>query len=164
MSIVQQVIRSNWLQRETIRICRQTINPFLLELQHYRYQSTNPVKYDDETLKQMIKNDKVVIFMKGVPESPRCGFSNAVVQVLRMHGVPFQAHNVLESDELRKAIKDFTSWPTIPQIFLNGEFIGGCDILLEKHQNGEFIEDLKKIGIKSQILVQMEEDSKNKKD
>lgn len=81
MSIVQQVIRSNWLQRETIRICRQTINPFLLELQHYRYQSTNPVKYDDETLKQMIKNDKVVIFMKGVPESPRCGFSNAVVQV-----------------------------------------------------------------------------------
>lgn len=81
MSIVQQVIRSSWLQRETIRICRQTINPFLLELQHYRYQSTNPVKYDDETLKQMIKNDKVVIFMKGVPESPRCGFSNAVVQV-----------------------------------------------------------------------------------
>ncbi|OTF69680.1 hypothetical protein BLA29_015062 [Euroglyphus maynei] len=79
MSIVQQVIRSNWrLQRG---ICRQTINPLLLELQQYRYQSTNPVKYDEETLKQIINNDKVVIFMKGVPESPRCGFSNAVVQV-----------------------------------------------------------------------------------
>lgn len=84
-------------------------------------------------------------------------------KVLRMHGVPFQAHNVLESDDLRKAIKDFTSWPTIPQIFLNGEFIGGCDILLEKHQNGELIEDLKKIGIKSKILAEME-DMKNKKD
>lgn len=70
-----------------------------------------------------------------------------------MHGAPFEAHDVLESDELRKAIKDYTSWPTIPQIFFNGEFIGGCDILLEKHQNGELIEDLKKIGITSQILL-----------
>lgn len=69
-----------------------------------------------------------------------------------MHGVPFQSHDVLSSEELRKNIKDLTSWPTIPQIFIDGEFIGGCDILLEKHQNGELIEDLSKIGIKSQIL------------
>lgn len=81
MSIVQQIIRSSWLQKGTNQICRQSVNPFLWQLQQYRYQSTNPVKYDDETLKQMIENDKVVIFMKGVPESPRCGFSNAVVQV-----------------------------------------------------------------------------------
>lgn len=81
MSIVQQIIRSSWLQKGTNQICRQNINPFLWQLQQYRYQSANPVKYDDETLKQMIENDKVVIFMKGVPESPRCGFSNAVVQV-----------------------------------------------------------------------------------
>lgn len=69
-----------------------------------------------------------------------------------MHGVPFQSHDVLSSEELRKNIKDFTSWPTIPQIFIDGEFIGGCDILLEKHQNGELIEELLKVGIKSQIL------------
>lgn len=76
-----------------------------------------------------------------------------------MHGVPFQSHNVLDSEELRKAIKDFTSWPTIPQIFIDGEFIGGCDILLEKHQNGELIEDLMKVGIKSQILKDSETSS-----
>lgn len=73
-----------------------------------------------------------------------------------MHGVPFSAHDVLSSDQLRKAIKDYTSWPTIPQIFIDGEFIGGCDILLEKHQNGELIEDLQKVGITSQILQEYE--------
>ena len=90
--------------------------------------------------------------MKGDPQQPRCGFSNAVVQVLRMHGVPYEAHDVLASEDLRKGIKDYTNWPTIPQIFVNGEFIGGCDILLEKHQNGELIEDLKKVGITSTLL------------
>ena len=74
-----------------------------------------------------------------------------------MHGVPFQSHDVLSSEELRKGIKDFTSWPTIPQIFIDGEFIGGCDILLEKHQNGEPIEDLLKVGIKSQILKEAQD-------
>lgn len=69
-----------------------------------------------------------------------------------MHGVNFQSHDVLASEELRKAIKDYTSWPTIPQIFVDGQFIGGCDILLEKHQNGELVEDLSKVGIKSQLL------------
>ncbi|KAI2809093.1 hypothetical protein RDWZM_003502 [Blomia tropicalis] len=115
--------------------------------------------FDNDGLTKMVKSDKVVVFMKGVPEAPKCGFSNAVVQVLRMHGVPFQSHNVLDSEELRKAIKDFTSWPTIPQIFIDGEFIGGCDILLEKHQNGELIEDLMKVGIKSQILKDSETSS-----
>ena len=74
-----------------------------------------------------------------------------------MHDAPFQSHDVLASETLRKAIKDFTNWPTIPQIFINGEFIGGCDILLEKHQNGELIEDLLKVGIKSQILKEAQE-------
>jgi len=69
-----------------------------------------------------------------------------------MHGVPYEAHDVLASEELRKGIKDYTSWPTIPQIFINGEFVGGCDILLEKHQNGELIDDLQKVGIKSALL------------
>ena len=84
-------------------------------------------------------------------------------QVLRMHGVPYEAHDVLSSEDLRKGIKDYTSWPTIPQIFINGEFVGGCDILLEKHQNGELIDDLKKIGIKSALLEeQIQNENKEK--
>lgn len=75
-----------------------------------------------------------------------------IVEVFRMHGVDYDAHDVLSSHDLRKGIKDYTSWPTIPQIFINGEFIGGCDILLEKHQNGELIDELQKVGIKSALL------------
>ncbi|CAG2116159.1 unnamed protein product, partial [Medioppia subpectinata] len=101
---------------------------------------------------KLVANNKVVVFMKGDPQQPRCGFSNAVIQVLRMHGVEYDAHDVLSSEELRKGIKDYTSWPTIPQVFINGEFVGGCDILLEKHQNGELVDDLQKIGIKSALL------------
>ncbi|MCL4124672.1 UNVERIFIED_CONTAM: hypothetical protein GTU68_021147 [Idotea baltica] len=96
--------------------------------------------------------------MKGTPEEPRCGFSNAVVQVLRMHGVQYDAHNVLDNEQVRQGIKEYSEWPTIPQIFLNSEFVGGCDILIQMHQNGELIEELKKIGITSALL----QDSKNK--
>ena len=84
--------------------------------------------------------------------------------MFRMHGVKYDSHDVLVDEELRKGIKEFTSWPTIPQIFINGEFIGGCDILLEKHQNGELIDDLQKIGIRSALLDQQNnEDQENKK-
>lgn len=90
--------------------------------------------------------------MKGIPEEPRCGFSNAVVQILRMHGVTYDAHDVLKNEELRQGIKDFSNWPTIPQVYINGDFVGGCDILLEMHKNGELIEELKKAGITSALL------------
>ncbi|KAL6436540.1 hypothetical protein ACFW04_004781 [Cataglyphis niger] len=90
--------------------------------------------------------------MKGVPEEPRCGFSNAVVQILRMHGVTYEAHDVLKDEELRQGIKDFSNWPTIPQVYINGDFVGGCDILLEMHKNGELIEELKKAGITSTLM------------
>lgn len=104
----------------------------------------------------LVKKNKVVVFMKGIPEEPRCGFSNAVVQVLRMHGVTYDAHDVLKDEELRQGIKDFSKWPTIPQVFINGDFVGGCDILLEMHRNGELIEELKKVGIKSALLEKEE--------
>lgn len=90
--------------------------------------------------------------MKGNPEAPRCGFSNAVVQILRMHGVQYDSHDVLQNDEIRQGIKDFTNWPTIPQVFIKGEFVGGCDILMQMHQNGELVEELKKVGIRSALL------------
>ncbi|KAK0081122.1 hypothetical protein PV325_012741 [Microctonus aethiopoides] len=103
-------------------------------------------------ISHLVKKNKVVVFMKGVPEAPKCGFSNAVAQILRMHGVEYDSHDVLENEELRQGIKDFSNWPTIPQVFMNGEFVGGCDILLQMHQNGELVEELEKIGIKSALL------------
>ncbi|XP_015124786.1 glutaredoxin-related protein 5, mitochondrial [Diachasma alloeum] len=112
----------------------------------------------------LIKHTKVVVFMKGVPDAPRCGFSNAVVQILRMHGVKYDAHDVLANEELRQGVKDFSNWPTIPQVFMNGEFVGGCDILLQMHQNGELIEELKKIGITSALLQEEPNESSSKPD
>lgn len=109
-----------------------------------------------ENIGQLVKNNKVVVFMKGVPDAPKCGFSNAVVQILRMHGVTYDSHNVLENEDIRQGVKEFSDWPTIPQIFINGEFVGGCDILLQLHQNGELIEELKKVGIVSALLEKEE--------
>ncbi|XP_058797557.1 glutaredoxin-related protein 5, mitochondrial [Phymastichus coffea] len=110
-----------------------------------------------EEISNLVKKNKVVVFMKGVPEEPRCGFSNAVVQIMRMHGVQYDAHDVLKNEDLRQGIKDFSNWPTIPQVFINGEFVGGCDILLQLHQNGELVEELKKVGITSALLNQEQE-------
>ncbi|KAG8561779.1 hypothetical protein GDO81_015474 [Engystomops pustulosus] len=106
-----------------------------------------------EHLDGLVKKDKVVVFIKGTPAQPLCGFSNAVVQILRMHGVDdYAAYNVLEDQDLRQGVKNYSNWPTIPQVFLNGEFVGGCDILLQMHQNGDLVEELKKLGIRSALL------------
>ncbi|XP_073434151.1 glutaredoxin-related protein 5, mitochondrial [Dendrobates tinctorius] len=106
-----------------------------------------------EHLEGLVKKDKVVVFMKGSPAQPLCGFSNAVVQILRMHGVDeYAAYNVLEDQDLRQGVKNYSNWPTIPQVFLNGEFVGGCDILLQMHQSGDLVEELKKLGIRSALL------------
>ena len=85
----------------------------------------------------------VVLFMKGTPMFPQCGFSAAVVQILSQLGVKFKGVNVLESDELRQGIKDFSNWPTVPQLYVKGEFVGGCDIVREMAEAGE-LEDLLK--------------------
>ncbi|XP_032789412.1 glutaredoxin-related protein 5, mitochondrial [Daphnia magna] len=116
-----------------------------------RYSTVIP----KEQFEQMVKKNKVVVFMKGVPEQPMCGFSNAVVQIFRMHGVTnYDAHNVLADENMRQGIKEFSNWPTIPQIFIGGEFVGGCDILLQMHKNGELIEELQKVGIQSALIEQ----------
>ncbi|KAL4238828.1 Glutaredoxin-related protein 5 [Mactra antiquata] len=109
----------------------------------------------------LVKDDNVVVFMKGTADQPRCGFSNAVVQILNFHGVnKFSFHNVLEDESLRQGIKDYSNWPTIPQVFIGGEFIGGCDVMLEMHKNGELIEELNKVGIRSVLLDRIEEEEK----
>ncbi|XP_006003965.1 glutaredoxin-related protein 5, mitochondrial [Latimeria chalumnae] len=115
-----------------------------------------------EQVDSLVKKDKVVVFIKGTPAQPMCGFSNAVVQILRMHGVEeYAAYNVLVDQDLRQGVKNYSNWPTIPQVFFNGEFVGGCDILLQMHQNGDLVEELKKLGIHSALLDVEQE--KNKK-
>lgn len=115
-----------------------------------------------EYFKELLDKSKVVVFMKGTPDNPRCGFSNAVVQIMRMHGVEYQAHNVLADESVRQGIKEFSQWPTIPQVFIDKEFVGGCDILLQMHQSGEFIEELRKAGIVSALLEQEVNKEKDK--
>ncbi|XP_074764709.1 glutaredoxin-related protein 5, mitochondrial [Athene noctua] len=106
-----------------------------------------------EAVERLVREHPVVVFMKGSPAQPLCGFSNAVVQILRLHGVEdYRAHDVLQDPDLRQGIKNYSNWPTIPQVYLNGEFVGGCDILLQMHQNGDLVEELKKLGIRSALL------------
>jgi len=94
-----------------------------------------------------IKDNPVVLFMKGTPDFPQCGFSGQVVQILDYLGAPYKGVNVLASDELRQAIKDYSNWPTIPQLYVAGEFIGGCDIVREMFQNGELQKLMTEKGI-----------------
>ena len=88
-------------------------------------------------IKNIVDNNDVVLFMKGTKEQPQCGFSNAVVNTLSFMNIEYKDVNVLETDELREGIKEFTDWPTIPHLYVKGEFIGGCDIVLEMHKSGE---------------------------
>ncbi|GAU90924.1 hypothetical protein RvY_03275 [Ramazzottius varieornatus] len=105
-----------------------------------------------QDIDKRVKKSKVVVFMKGTKEQPQCGFSNAVVQIFRMHGVDdFDTVNVLQNEGIRQGIKTYSKWPTIPQVFLDGEFIGGCDIMIQMHRSGELGETLRKAGIESQI-------------
>jgi monothiol glutaredoxin len=84
-----------------------------------------------------VKSNDVVLFMKGTPQFPQCGFSGQLVQILDYLGAPYKGINVLESAELREGIKAYTQWPTIPQLYVKGEFVGGCDIVREMFQAGE---------------------------
>ncbi|XP_022784361.1 glutaredoxin-related protein 5, mitochondrial-like [Stylophora pistillata] len=127
-----------------------------------RLFSNQAAIWTTEKFDEVVKKDKVVVFMKGVPEQPMCGFSNAVVQILRMHGVEgYGTYNVLEDEELRQGVKDYSSWPTVPQVYIGGEFIGGCDIMLQLHQQGELIEELQKVGIRSLLLDKADDEKKD---
>jgi monothiol glutaredoxin len=94
-----------------------------------------------------VKSNDVVVFMKGTPQFPMCGFSGQVVQILDYIGVPYKGINVLESDDLRQGIKAYAQWPTIPQLYVKGEFVGGCDIIREMFQAGELQSLLKEKGL-----------------
>ena len=100
-----------------------------------------------DKIKKLISENDVCLFMKGIPESPQCGFSMAVSNVLKHLKVDFKGINVLEDENLRQGIKEFSDWPTIPQLYIKGEFIGGCDIVKEMFEKGELQKVLKEKNI-----------------
>jgi monothiol glutaredoxin len=101
----------------------------------------------NQFIDQQLKSSDVVLFMKGTPQFPQCGFSGQVVQILDYLGAPYKGVNILDSDELRQGIKAYSNWPTIPQLYVKGEFIGGCDIIREMFQAGELQGVLKEKGV-----------------
>lgn len=90
-----------------------------------------------EQIDNLVKQNKIIVFMKGSKLMPQCGFSNNVVQILNTLGVPFETVDVLEKNEIRQGIKEYSNWPTIPQLYVDGQFVGGSDILIEMYQSGE---------------------------
>ena len=107
--------------------------------------ATDPVQ---DFIAKAVAEHPVIVFMKGEPEQPRCGFSAAVVQILDHLGVEYVGVDVLQSEALRHGIKTFSEWPTIPQLYVKGEFVGGCDIIKEMFESGELDTLLKEKGIK----------------
>ncbi len=108
--------------------------------------SENPVLAE---IRQKIDGNSVMLFMKGTPQFPQCGFSAAVVQILDFLGVDYGAENVLARAEIRQGIKDYSDWPTIPQLYVKGEFVGGCDIVREMFETGELKKMLAEKGVLS---------------
>ena len=102
-----------------------------------------------DRIRQQINDDNIVLYMKGSAAFPMCGFSAAVVQILSQLGVTFADINVLEDNDIREGIKEFAQWPTIPQLYVKGEFVGGCDILREMYETGELEELLQNKGIET---------------
>ena len=100
-----------------------------------------------------VKSNDVLLYMKGTPQFPMCGFSGQVAQILNYLGVPFKGVNVLEDMEIREGIKAFSQWPTIPQVYVKGEFVGGCDITREMFQSGELQQLLSEKGIATNIAA-----------
>ncbi|MCJ1435501.1 monothiol glutaredoxin grx5 [Xylographa pallens] len=120
---------------------------------HPRFLSTTT----RAAITKAVSSAPVVLFMKGTPETPQCGFSRASIQILGLQGVDpakFTAFNVLEDEELRQGIKEYSDWPTIPQLYVEKEFVGGCDILMSMHQSGELGKLLEEKG----VLVEGEEE------
>ena len=100
-----------------------------------------------ERIEKLIADNPVLLFMKGTPQFPQCGFSGRVVQILDYIGAPVVGVNVLEDAEIRQGIKEYANWPTIPQLYVKGEFVGGCDIVREMFQAGELQQTLKDKGV-----------------
>ncbi|MCJ1361594.1 monothiol glutaredoxin grx5 [Acarospora aff. strigata] len=140
----------------TFRQASQLSRPFaanhaIPQLARFPVQQTRQLSSETKAaIDKAVASAPVVLFMKGTPEMPQCGFSRASIQILGMQGVDpkkFTAFNVLEDEELRQGIKEYSEWPTIPQLYVEKEFVGGCDILASMHQNGELAKMLEEKGV-----------------
>jgi len=100
-----------------------------------------------DRIKQEVGENDVVLFMKGTPNLPQCGFSGQVAKILGFLEVPYKGVNVLEDGEIREGVKQYSNWPTIPQLYVKGEFVGGCDIVREMFQSGELVDHFKTAGV-----------------
>ncbi|KAI0152860.1 thioredoxin-like protein [Xylariaceae sp. FL1272] len=135
------------LRQATRPVARQAFRPapFLTAFQQRLLSD-----HTRQAIEKAVGSAPVVLFMKGTPETPQCGFSRASIQILGLQGVDpakFAAFNVLEDEELRAGIKEFSDWPTIPQLYLKKEFVGGCDILVSMHQDGSLAKMLEEKGV-----------------
>ena len=97
-------------------------------------------------LRDYVKDNKIVIFMKGTPSDPMCGFSATESSILSSYNVPYEHFNVFTDQDVREGVKEFSSWPTLPQIYIGGEFMGGCDIITQMHNKGELKEEIEKVS------------------
>ena len=117
---------------------------YLVPVKRYLFMETEMTAEEaKETISKDIKENDIFLFMKGTPESPQCGFSAQVVQLLAKHQISYASRNVLEDWEMREGIKSFTNWPTIPQLYVKGKFVGGCDIVMDLERKGELSNALK---------------------
>jgi monothiol glutaredoxin len=112
-----------------------------------RANPETPMTDAHSVIEKAVKSNNVMLFMKGTPQFPQCGFSSQVVQILDYLGVPFESMNVLADADIRQGIKEYANWPTIPQLYVKGEFLGGCDIVREMFQSGELASHLTDAGI-----------------
>eukprot|EP00878_Enallax_costatus_P003499 GHUV01003713.1.p1 GENE.GHUV01003713.1~~GHUV01003713.1.p1 ORF type:complete len:158 (+),score=50.86 GHUV01003713.1:191-664(+) len=151
------------LLQASARSLRAGIVPYLPQLQQLRQLAVvsgedthddfkpkykqEPVNDAEEQIKQDISSNDVFIYMKGVPEAPQCGFSNMACRILDAYNFKYGSRNVLADITIRDGVKQFTGWPTIPQIFVKGEFVGGCDILMEMHKAGELTKIAEDLGV-----------------
>ena len=117
------------------------------KLKQYQHSEDKMDENTNDWIKEKITSTDVVLFMKGTPEAPQCGFSNQVVQILNYLGIEFSSVNVLEDESIRNGIKEYTNWPTIPQLYVKNEFIGGADIIREMFEENELKEFMADKGI-----------------
>ncbi|KAN0003167.1 hypothetical protein ACTFIZ_009335 [Dictyostelium cf. discoideum] len=120
---------------------------FLRSTQFVRSYASKSHKKALEDIKAQLAESPCVLYMKGIPERPECGFSNTAVRILQAEGAVFTSHNVLKNDDLREAIKEYGDWPTIPQLYVKGELVGGADILMNLYKNGELSKLLNDAGV-----------------
>lgn len=104
-----------------------------------------------QRIEKIINGDRIIVFMKGSKLMPQCGFSNNVVQILSTLGVPFSTFDILQDPDIRQGIKEYSDWPTIPQVYVNGEFLGGSDIMIELYQSGE-LQQMVEVALASQFM------------